>query len=190
MGKIKHITKIKNLIKEMTVFRASDIERITQDKNYTHLLLHNLMKKKEIFRIKKGWYSTIENPVLSVFCFRPAYLGLQSALSLHNIWEQETNPVIMTNKKVRRGVREIFGNNVIIRHIPPKYFFGFDFIDSEDYSLPVSDLEKTLIDLLYFKQKTDKELLEILKRKTDKKKIELYLKEYPTEFRRKIERIM
>jgi predicted transcriptional regulator of viral defense system len=189
MGKIIHINKIREFIKSVHVFRVRDIELLVGNRNYAHLILHKLTKKGEIKRVIKGWYSLYDDPIVSVFCFKPAYVGLQEALSLHNLWEQETNVVIITTKKVRVGIREILGNNVILRTIEPKYFFGFDLIKYENLFVPVSDIEKTLIDFVYFKEILARETLrEIIKRMNKQKLIE-YLKKYPIKFRQKVRKL-
>lgn len=189
MSKIIHINKIREFIKSVPVFRVRDIELLVGNRNYAHLILHKLTKKGEIKRVVKGWYSLHDDPIVSVFCFKPAYVGLQEALSLHNLWEQETNVVVITTKKVRGGIREILGNNVILRTIEPKYFFGFDLIKYENFFVPVSDIEKTLIDFVYFKESLARETLrEIIKRMNKQKLIE-YLKKYPSKFKQKVRKL-
>ena len=183
MGKIKHIPKIKEFIKKTPVFSARDVELIVGDKEYAHLLLHNLAKKGEIYRFTKGCYSKEPDPIFSVFCFKPSYLGLQEALSLYNLWEQETVPVIITPRKVREGVRQVLGNNIVVHRILSQYFFGFDLLKYGDFFLPVSDIEKTLIDLVYFKEIPPKEVLKAMKEKIQPTKLNSYLKVYPPSFR-------
>lgn len=188
MGKIKYMREVKAFIKNVPVFRSKDIEVMVRNKKYAHVALHNMIKNGEIRRITKGCYcySTYEDPILSVFCFRPAYIGLQEALSLHNVWEQETNVVIVTTKRARIGVREVFENNVIVHRINPKYFFGFDLLEYENFHIPVSDLEKTFIDLVYFGEIPDKEVIRILKKRIDVKKLKSYLKFYAKNLRMKV----
>ncbi|TRZ83497.1 hypothetical protein D4R86_00690 [bacterium] len=190
MGKIKHIPKIKEFLKKTPVFFTRDIELIVKDKAYSYLFLHNLSKKKEIFRLKKGCYSSISDPVFTVFCFKPAYLGLQEALSLHNLWEQETNPVIITNRKVREGVRQVLDNNIVIHRIPSKYFFGFELLKYGNYFLPVSDIEKTLIDLIYFRESISKEALKEIKKKIDRVKLNSYLNSYPKDTKKTVKEMI
>jgi predicted transcriptional regulator of viral defense system len=189
MGKIIHINKIREFIKNVPVFRVRDIELLVENRNYAHLILHKLAKRGEIKRVIKGWYSSYDDPIVSVFCFKPAYVGLQEALSLHNLWEQETNVVIITTKKVRVGIREIFGNNVILRTIEPKYFFGFDLIRYENFFVPVSDIEKTLIDFVYFKESLARETLKEIIKRIDKQKLIEYLKKYPSKFKQKVRKL-
>jgi predicted transcriptional regulator of viral defense system len=180
----KHITKIRDFIKRTPIFSSMDIERIVKDKNYAHLILSKLTKKEEIFRLTKGSYSAFNDPTFSVFCFKPSYIGLYEALSLRNLWEQETNTTIITIKKVRGGIKKILGTNVIVRRIKPKYFFGFDYIKYDNFYIPVSDLEKTLIDLVYFKESLTWQILKNLKNKIDKRKMLKYLKAYPKNFQK------
>ena len=97
-------------------------KRIKND--YYKLLIKNLLDKKEIFRVSKGNYSKFDDPSLFVFTVKPAYLGLHDAMSIHNIWEQETCSVILTVKKVRVGLRKTDCGNVIIKNIKNKYLFA------------------------------------------------------------------
>lgn len=186
MGTIKHLAAVKKFIKTTPVFSARDIELIIKNKDYAHLLLHNAFRKKEIYRLTKGCYSQEDDPILSVLCFKPAYLGLQEALSLHNLWEQETNPVIVTTRKVREGVRPVLGNNIVLRRLPPKYFFGFTLWPYGGAFLPVSDIEKTLIDLIYFKEIPSGKILEEIKKRVQLAKLRSYLKHYPPELKKEV----
>lgn len=190
MGKIKYLPKIENFVEKNPCFRSRDIELIVKNKSYTHLLLHNLSKRKKIFRLTKGCYSKKDDPVLSVFCFEPAYLGLQEALSFYNLWEQETVPVILTIRKIREGKREVLETNVILKRIPPQYFFGFELKKYNDTFLPVADFEKTLIDFFYFKEPISKEVIKNLKRKINLQKLKNYLKKYPKKISKEINQVL
>jgi predicted transcriptional regulator of viral defense system len=163
---------------------------VVRSKNYTYLLLHNLLKRGEIKRVTKGWYSQHDDPIVSVFCFKPAYIGLQEALSFHGLWEQETAVVLVTTQKARVGVRKVLESNVILRRINRKYFFGFDYLKYGDFFVPISDVEKTLIDLIYFNEIPGKDVLREIKKRMDKKKLEEYLESYPIQFKAKVHRLI
>ena len=183
MGKIKYINAIRDFFKKNYIVNINSLKRFVSsykgNEDYVYLLINNMMKKNEIKRITKGYYTIHEDPVLAVFCFKPAYLGLQNALSIHNLWEQETNPVIITAKRIRQGTRNILGNNVILRRILSKYFIGVEYIKEGSLFLPVSDIEKTFVDMIYFRQKIDKQLLKNFKEKIDERKLRNYLRKYP-----------
>lgn len=183
---MKYIKDVRIFFKKTPVVNSKDIALIVKNKNYAYLLVSNLIKKGEIKRITKGFYTIYEDPVLVVFCFRPAYIGLQEALSIHNLWEQETNTVVVTTKKLRVGVREIFGSNVLLRRINPKYFFGYELIKYGNFYIPVSDVEKTLIDMIHFNEILNKETLKEIKKRINMKKLSEYLEIYPEKFKKRV----
>ena len=191
MGKVKYILQIREFFKQSPVVDINSLKKfiLKKDKRYIYYIINSLLKKKEIKRITKGYYSIHGDPSLIVFCFKPAYLGLQDALSIHNLWEQETNPVVLTTSNVRTGVRTVFGRNAVFRRIKPEYLFGFDYINSGDFYFPYSDIEKTLIDMVVFKQPLDKETIREFKKKIDKKKLKEYLKRYSKIIRKRVENI-
>ena len=132
----------------------------------------------EIKRLVRGYYTKLDDPMVSVFCFRPSYLGLYTALSLHNLWEQETNVTIITSKKARTGVRTVLGSNVNVYRTDNRYMFGYEMSDYDGLFLPVSDIEKTFLDFLYFSRELDEKVLERMKRRMDVKKLNEYASKY------------
>ena len=193
MGKQIHLEKIEALFEKSPVVDFKSLERIigkSKKSNYAKLLIHNFLKKGKIKRIGKGVYTKYNEVSLAVFSFKPAYLGLQSALSYYGMWEQETIPVIITTKKVRRGIRILMGRNVLLRNINKKYFFGWEYIKEGNFYLPYSDLEKTFIDMIVFNQKMDGEVLKKIKKMINKKRLYGYLKKYPLITREKIINLM
>ncbi|HLD89097.1 MAG TPA: hypothetical protein VI894_02725 [Candidatus Nanoarchaeia archaeon] len=187
MAEEKHMKKIEELFKKSPVVSYSSIERIIRNKKkksqYGKQLIRNLILKGRINRLAKGFYTSSNDSSLSVFCFKPAYLGLQDALSFHNLWEQETIPVILTTRKIRQGIRKVMEGNVLIRRIEKKYFFGFDYVQQGNCYPPYSDLEKTLIDMVYFREKINPEALRHFTKKINQKKLSGYLKKYPKRIR-------
>ncbi len=181
MGKAKYRNAVIALTRKTPVVTVDSVRKIAGGP-YVHLLLHTMVKKGELHRITKGCYSHIDDPTMAVFCFQPAYLGLQNAMSIHNIWEQETNAVILTTKRIREGTREILGNNVLLRHIPVEHYFGFEYVRYGEEHIPVSDIEKTLLDMVHFRQPLDKGILTAMRKKIDKRKLQQYLKRYELEF--------
>jgi predicted transcriptional regulator of viral defense system len=186
VGKIKYLSEIMEFFKKTPVVSTRDIKLYLKHKGYSYLLLSNLVKQGKIKRITKGFFTIHDDPITSVFCFRPAYLGLQEALSIHNLWEQETNVVIVTTKKVRIGIHKLLGSNVLVHRINPKYFFGFTLLKYGDFFVPVSDVEKTLLDFIYFKQPLSKNTISEIKKNLDVNKLKNYLKVYPKWFYKKL----
>jgi predicted transcriptional regulator of viral defense system len=194
MGKEKYQKQIEELFKKSPVVSFSSIERIIKNKKnitqYSKQLVRNLLLNGKIKSLAKGYYSTHDEPSLNVFCFSPSYLGLQDSLSTHNLWEQETVPIIITQKRVRSGLRKTKLGNILIRRIDKKYIFGVEYKKIGEFYLPYSDIEKTFIDFVYFNQKMDKNVVDNIKKIIDKKKLSLYLEKYPNKFREKVKRML
>lgn len=190
MGKEKYQKEIRELFKKSPVVNYNSVERIIENKKkvkqYTKQLVRNLILKQDIKRLVKGYYTNLDDPSLAVFCLKPAYLGLQDALSFHNLWEQETIPIIITTRKVRSGLRKVMGTNILIRRIQKKYFFGFDYSPQNNIPYPYSDIEKTFIDMIYFKERLSKEAIKNIVKKLNIKKLNIYLKNYPKKMKLKI----
>lgn len=182
--------RLRDVYKEEYKFTKKDASKLfSKDKisnEYLDQLLHNLVKQKKIIRITNGSYTFNKDLMVSGFAYSPFYYGLQEALSLRNLWEQETNPIIITTNKIKPGIKTIQGSNILLRRIDCKYFFGFDFIKYYDMEIPVSDYEKTLIDFVYYNEPLSKEVINDLKKKIDKKKLEKYLSIYSKSTRNKL----
>lgn len=191
MGKRKYVFAVESLFKKSPVVNAASLKRIVKSKGYTKQLVRNMSAKGAIKRLAKGCYTSRDDPSLAVFCFEPAYLGLQDALSFHNLWEQETIPVIITAAMVRPGLRKSMGLNIMIKRINKKYLFGFDYQScGAELYLPYSDIEKTLIDMVYFGQNLNRETIREIVKRIDKKKLGIYLKIYPEKIRKKVKAII
>src|SRR3989344_4419880 len=175
------------------VFSISDVKRHFSHKKlsgkYLHTFIHNLRESGKITRITRGIYTFKTDPNAAIFAFSPAYFGLQDALSLKNLWEQETNPVIITTRKIRPGTRTILGAKIIVRRISKKMFFGQETIKSGDMWLQVSDTEKTLIDFAYFNEPLGKETLKNMRKKINTKKLNAYLKRVSERTQKKVRKL-
>lgn len=181
----KYVDKIREYLKRTPVASISSISALAPDREYAYVIANHLLKRGEIRRITKGYYTTYEEPSLLVYCMKPAYIGLQDAMSFHDLWEQETNPIVITTRKVRPGVRNVLGQNVWVRRISPKHFFGYDYLTSNDFLLPVSDVEKTLIDMVYFREMRE-DIARGFRESVDREKLMRYLKKYGINFRKKV----
>ncbi len=190
MGKKKYLKTIGNLFRKSAVVNYSSIERIVKKKKYTKKVIRNLILKGKIKKIAKGFYTSHEDPSLAVYCFKPAYLGLQDALSFHNLWEQESIPIIITTRKVRQGIRQIIGVNALIRRMDKKYCFGFQHYDDGGIYLPYSDVEKTFIDMVYFNEKLSQEAIKNIRKNVNIKKINNYLNNYPNKIKKRVIKLL
>jgi predicted transcriptional regulator of viral defense system len=153
---------------------------------YLYTLVHELLRKKEITRITRGIY-TFHNDVFVVgFAFEPFYYGLECALSMRGLSTQGTNPIVITTRNVRAGVRTFNGRNYRIQKINGNLLFGYELLKYGEFWVPVSDVEKTVIDLVYFGYGIRDELLNDIHKHINMKKLNEYLKKYDTRFKKKV----
>ena len=153
---------------------------------YYKLVLNNLVRSGRIYRITRGQYSFYDEIQYVGFAFKPYYYGLQDALSIRNLWEQETNPVIITPRRVRSGVRTFMGRNYVIRWIERSMFFGYSLVEYGDFFIPVADTEKILIDMVYYHEFLPEEVKNEILRAVNKKKLQEYILMLPDYMKKRV----
>jgi predicted transcriptional regulator of viral defense system len=87
--------------------------------------------------------------------------------------------VVITPRHVRVGLRSFGGRNYLVRRISRRMFFGFEMLRYYDFWIPVSDVEKTLIDFAYFREPLDAGALREIKVRLRKEVLSEYLKRCP-----------
>jgi predicted transcriptional regulator of viral defense system len=168
------------------IFKARELRTMGVGAGYSKRLVHMLLSKKEITRITRGVYTFHDNLNVVGFAFAPFYYGLEDALRIRGLSEQGTNPIIVTRRNVRAGVRQFKGSNYVVHRIGKEFFFGYDLMKVGDFWIPVSDVEKTVIDMVYFKDHIRDELWPGLIKAISMKKLKGYLKRYKPRFREKV----
>jgi predicted transcriptional regulator of viral defense system len=173
---LKHFSKV-------PAFSTKDAEQfliyIGSGKKYPKRFIQNMRVGNRIFKLAKGMYTTQNNSEVIGFAFSPFYYGLTYALSYYNVWEERANPAIVTTKIVRSGTRKAMGINISVFRIPKTMFFGYNMIKGEAVYYPISDPEKTFIDLVYFGISLREDTLNRLVARLDRKKLREYLLRSP-----------
>lgn len=189
---MKYIREIEKQFKSQKypVFKSYELDSFGAGKKYKKRLTHLLLANGRIRRIAKGVY-TFHNDVTVVgFAFSPFYYGFEDALSIMGISDQGTNPIVVTIRNVRQGVRTFGGRNYRVKCIPQSLFFGYEMLQRGNFWIPVSDIEKTIIDMIYFKDHIRDELWPDILKALDKKKLDKYLQKYRKDFREKVKAII
>jgi predicted transcriptional regulator of viral defense system len=180
------MTTTNDIIKKFSdypAFTYNDVKLYIYDSckkvNIPRLLSH-LKSTGRIHSIIKGAYSFSEDVMVSGFAFEPFYYGMLSALTIREWWTQEAAPEIITLRKIKKSRIKVFNglSFVTLHHSRPNYFFGYDILKYGGISIPVSDPEKTLIDLFFYKVRLPIQSYGLLLKKIDEKKVRRYLKVY------------
>ncbi|MFH0973850.1 MAG: type IV toxin-antitoxin system AbiEi family antitoxin domain-containing protein [Candidatus Micrarchaeota archaeon] len=195
---MKYSEKFIERFRKRATFTTGDAKRflvsLGASCGYASVFLSNAVKRGTVKRLAHGVYSFQSEPdsSLAEAAFSPAYHGLQDALSIHGLWEQETIPVLVTPRRVKQGVRCIAGGKILVRRIARKMFFGFESVrvhGGESWTR-VSDVEKTLIDFVYFKAPLGGEALTEIAGRLNEKKLGEYLARSPAWVARRVRKLL
>ncbi len=161
-------------------FRYRDVKIHFRNKKNLARTLSHLKTSGRVHSIVKGAYTTKNDRAVTGFAFEPFYYGLLYALTIKELWTQIARPEAVTLKRVKKTNVKTFDNTDIIRlhHSRPKYFFGFDIIKYNGINIPVSDPEKTLIDLFFYKTTLPIQEYNNLLKSINTRKLNNYLKNY------------
>lgn len=151
---MKYEKEFRRYFSKIPIFTFKDAKRylcmMGASEAYVKLFVYGQMKRRSLLRVGKGVYSYLDNEIAVGFAFRPFYYGLEFSMTLHRLWTQISVPVIITTTKAVPGIRESMGKRILIRRISEHMFFGIEYIEYNGMFVPVSDIEKTLIDFAYF----------------------------------------
>ena len=190
---MKYINEFLKHFYKVPTFSARDAELfliyLGSSKKYPKRFLQNLIGGNKIFRLAKGEYTVHRNSEVIGFAFSPFYYGLTYALSYYNLLEERANPVIITTRSVRSGVRKSMGINISVFKLPKRMFFGYIMVKGESFYYPVSDLEKTFLDLVYFDISLRNDTLRRLVDRLDQKKLKEYLVRSPLWLKNRVEEL-
>lgn len=181
---MKYVEKFLEYFGGFPAFTSNDV-KLFLDRNgagegYYKTFMHNLVASGRAFQIKKGHYTLHDDLMAAGFAFSPFYYGMETALTHYDLWDYMTPVSIITAKRVRSGMRTFFGRNVSIRRISEKMLFGYSMVKYEDlFYVPMADIEKTLIDSVYFHAAFSEDVYGRIFEKADLKKVDKYLSAYP-----------
>jgi predicted transcriptional regulator of viral defense system len=150
--------------------------------DYAKLLIHRLRKKGEIDMIVRGVYTFKRSPYMVVKAIPRGYVGLGSAAALHGAWDQATVVTVLSpsvSSLIRGGMREVGGHKVLLRKISDRMYFGYEYIYLDEIGelVRVSDPEKTLIDIIYYRYPFSQDILPRLAKMADRRRLTEYIDE-------------
>lgn len=165
--------------------------------------------KKRIYELKeKGWLIPLRrglyyicdissrgfvniSPFIIAFAFdKDSYISLDSALSFYNLFEQMLRTT--SSVTISKSKKYVFQDNTYrYLKISKKLYFGFKTENLEGYYVKVAELEKVILDYLYFKNDTYSvdlliEKLQKAKDGIDFKKLFSYARKFPESTKRKL----
>lgn len=159
--------------------------------DYYKIFMHNIIKRGKVFTIRRGCYTLHNDPTVAGFAFSPFYYGLETALTYYKLWNYVTPLSIVTTKRVRKGSIVLLGRNANVRRIQKKHFFGYSMVHyGDNLYVPMADIEKTLIDSVYFHSRFSKEVYATISKRIGRKKLSDYLKCYSKIIKKQVDSVL
>jgi len=154
-------------------FDYNFIKHILYEYKHPRVKINDLLKKKEIIRIKKGLYifgpelaqEPCSKETLANLIYGPSYISLEYALSFYGLIPERVETVTSVTNKRNKFFNTPAGN-FSYRYINPIiYPAGITLYKQDKYhSILIATKEKALSDILYFSDNM-----------TDEKQLEEYL---------------
>lgn len=170
--------KLQNKLKELKleIFTLNDLVKISgQKKEIIKSKLTILVKQKKIYRIKKGYYSLekIENKFQLQKTFKETYIALNSALEYYQTTTQRFNNLDLITKNILND-QNISETIINFHYVKRKMYFGYKKEIVNNTEVFISNIEKTIIDCVYFSSKVYlTEIIEFIKKHKEEINIEI-----------------
>ncbi|MFQ6106253.1 MAG: type IV toxin-antitoxin system AbiEi family antitoxin domain-containing protein [Thermoplasmata archaeon] len=115
------------------------VAAILGDQSYAKLYLHRLVKKGLIRRLRMGFYTVYDDPVVyATYVYHPSYISLWYAFHHHGTTTQLPRTIeVMTYRK---------GAIPQVEFIRTRELWGYHTIRYGDFKVFMADLEKAVID--------------------------------------------
>ncbi|WP_455391486.1 type IV toxin-antitoxin system AbiEi family antitoxin domain-containing protein [[Eubacterium] cellulosolvens] len=127
------------IARALPIFTTKQISAIIGDMRYTKVYLHRLLKKGLIQRVKRGFYTIHEDPIIfATHIYYPSYISLWYAFQHYGTTTQLPLTIeVMTHRN--DSVQNV--NFIKTRHL-----WGYHRIKYMSFEVFISDLEKAIID--------------------------------------------
>ena len=146
---------------DQRIFTIQDIKKIL-DISIEHArnIASDIVKKNAAERIKPGLFVRIPESVIldkkqyiedailiGAKATKNSFVSYYTALSLHGLAERYSTQIYITTKKHQRDIL-YHGNTIKYVQVIPKNFFGYKTINYSNTKIQISDLERTIIDVI------------------------------------------
>lgn len=147
-------------------------------RGYYKIFMHNMIKHGRVFTVRRGHYTLHDDPMMAGFAFSPFYYGMETSLTHYKLWGYMTPISIITTNRIRENSIELLGRNASVRSLQKDKFFGYSMVQYKNAYIPIADIEKTLIDSVYFHAHFSSQVYAAMVKEIDRKRIDNYLKHY------------
>lgn len=149
--------ELKEQLKNFTIFNLNDIRKIEADFDLRRL--NEWRKKNYLKKVRQGFYIfsdlKINEPALFTIAnhlHAPSYISLEMALSIYGLIPEAVYGITsVTSQKTKTWKTPI--GDFIYRHIRAELLFGYELRERDGHRCQVAEIEKAVLDYLYFNSK-------------------------------------
>lgn len=148
-------------LKNFKIFNLSDIRKIETDFDLRRL--NEWQKKSYIKKIRQGFYIfsdlKISEQTLFIIANRihgPSYISLEMALSFYGLIPEAVYGITSVTTQKTKTLKTSIGD-FSYRRIKPELMFGYEMLEHEGHRYKMAEIEKSVLDYLYFNSKIDNE---------------------------------
>jgi len=179
--------ELKTALKDFIVFSVRDIKKL--DNDFHSQRLSEWQKKNYVKKISKNLYifsdiNTNEEVLFLIAnkLYGPSYVSLEMALNFYNLIPEGVYSITSISTKKTGGFETEIGN-FYYHNVKPKLFFGYRLAKVEDQNYKIAEIEKAVLDYLYFHPEMESEAafsewrfnVDEFRRKADMEKFNSYL---------------
>jgi len=137
-----------------SIFSLKDIKKV--DPSFDRRRLSEWQEKGYIKKVVKNFYvfSDLQIKEQSLFLianqiYEPSYVSLEMAFSWHHLIPEGVYTITSVTSKKTTEFKTEFGN-FNYKHIKATLLFGYDLVKYDNRNILISDIEKTVLDYIYF----------------------------------------
>ena len=166
--------KLLSQLKKYPVFGAEEVAKILNcPQRYANLVLTRLYHKEAIKKIDVGKYTLCNlGQTIATHLVKPSHITGWYALRIYGLTEQLPQQIdVLTSQKKNKIIINFGQEKIRYLTVNKKYLFEFFSEVSEQYTMNLASIEKTLIDCLHFDLAPLSVIIQAIK--TGKQKISL-----------------
>jgi len=148
---------LKIQLKDFPIFSIKDIEKM--DLSFHKQRLSEWQRKDYVKKICKSFYIfadlEINEKILFTIAnriYKPSYVSLEMALSVYGLIPEAVYGITSVTSQRTKNIKTPIGD-FIYRHIQSNLMFGYELREHNGYHYQVAEIEKAILDYLYFNSK-------------------------------------
>ena len=146
--------ELKEALKEFTIFSINDVKKI--EPSFHRRRLNNWQDKDYIKKVIKGYYifsdlQIDENILFEIAnkIYSPSYVSLEKALSYYHLIPESVYEITSVTSRLTQKLNTSLAS-FSYKSLKPDFYFGYKIVNYEQKRFLFAEVEKAILDYLYF----------------------------------------